>query len=129
MYMQCGFASCYSTQMVWFQKIYIPTPRMVIGKSKGGSQKPNFLRKSMLQKWKFQEGWGLGGGGEVNGKIWTEEPFLGEVWIFSEATHFKKYLQLNSENCECLKYCRIVDCLVTDHNKVQDMQANLKTTN
>ena len=35
MYMQCGLASCYNKQMVWFQKINIPTPMMVIGKSKG----------------------------------------------------------------------------------------------
>ena len=37
MYMQCGLASCCNKQIVWFQKIYIPTctPKMVIGKSKG----------------------------------------------------------------------------------------------
>ena len=44
MYMQCGLASCYNTQMVWFQRIHIPTPKMVIG-----SQKPNLLRESMKQ--------------------------------------------------------------------------------
>ena len=42
MYMQCGLASCYNKQMVWFQKIYIPTPKMAIGKSEGeGVSKAN----------------------------------------------------------------------------------------
>ena len=53
MYMQCGLTSCYNTQMVQFQKIHIPTPKMVIG-----SQKSNFLRESMKQNWKFQGGGG-----------------------------------------------------------------------
>ena len=53
MYMQCGLASCYNTQMVWFQKIHTPTPKMVIG-----SQKPNFLKESMKQT-----GNSRGGGG------------------------------------------------------------------
>ena len=52
--MQSGLASYYNKQMVWFQKIYIPTAKMVIRKSEGGgeSQKPNFLRESMKQNWK-----------------------------------------------------------------------------
>ena len=95
---------------------------MVIGKSEGKG-----VSKAKLLKRKYEAKLKIPGGGV--GKISTEEPSLEEVWIFSETTHFKKYLQLNSENCECLKYCRIVDCLVTNHKKVQDMQANLKTTN
>ena len=66
MYMQCGLASCYNKQMAWFQKIYIPTPKMVIGKSEGeGVSKANwnFLRESMKQNWKFQ---GEGGWEEMN---------------------------------------------------------------
>ena len=35
----------------------------------------------------------------------------------------------NSENREHLKNFRNVDCVLANHNKVQDMQANLKTTN
>ena len=35
----------------------------------------------------------------------------------------------NSENREHLKNFRNVDCVLTNHNKVQDMQANLKITN
>ena len=35
----------------------------------------------------------------------------------------------NSENREHLKIFRNVDCVLANHNKVQDMQANLKTTN
>ena len=40
----------------------------------------------------------------------------------------KNYLS-NSENHEDVKNSRNVDCVVTRHNEVQDMQANLKTTN
>ena len=39
------------------------------------------------------------------------------------------YLLSNSENQEHLKNFRNVDCVVANHTKVQDMQANLKTTN
>ena len=35
----------------------------------------------------------------------------------------------NSENREHLKNFRNVDCVLANHNKVQDTQANLKTTN
>ena len=35
----------------------------------------------------------------------------------------------NSENGEHLKNFRNVDCLLANHNEVQDTQANLKTTN
>ena len=34
-----------------------------------------------------------------------------------------------SENREHLKNFRNVDCVLANHNKVQDTQANLKTTN
>ena len=39
------------------------------------------------------------------------------------------YLLSNSENQEHPKNFRNVDCVVANHTKVQDMQANLKTTN
>ena len=35
----------------------------------------------------------------------------------------------NSENHEHLKNFRNVDCVLANHNKVQDTQVNLKTTN
>ena len=35
----------------------------------------------------------------------------------------------NSENYGWLKIFRNVDCVVTNHNEVQDMRANHKTTN
>ena len=35
----------------------------------------------------------------------------------------------NSKNRERLKNFRNVDCVMANHNKVQDKQANLKTTN
>ena len=35
----------------------------------------------------------------------------------------------NSENHEHLKNLGNVDCVLTNYNKVQDMQAKLKTTN
>ena len=35
----------------------------------------------------------------------------------------------DSENCEHLKNFRNVDCVMANHSKVHDMQANLKTTN
>ena len=40
-----------------------------------------------------------------------------------------KVLPSNSENCEHLKNVGNVDCVLANHNKVQDTQANLKTTN
>ena len=39
------------------------------------------------------------------------------------------HLLPNSENREHLKNFRNVDCVLANHNKVQDTQANLKTTN
>ena len=34
-----------------------------------------------------------------------------------------------SGNCKHLKHFRTVDCVLANYNKVQDTQANLKTTN
>ena len=48
-YLQSGLASCYNKQMVWFQKIYIPTPKMVIGKSEGEG-----VSKAKLFKGKYE---------------------------------------------------------------------------
>ena len=66
--------------IVWFQKISITTPRMVIGNSKGeGDIKgQNFLKEGMKLNWNFQRGGGMQ----------TKIPSLGEVWIFSGTTHF-----------------------------------------
>ena len=80
------------------------------------SQKPNLLRESMKQNRKFQGG-GMGRYEQKNHPWGRYGYFL------------KPHILRNSENCECLNYCRIVDCLVTNHKKVQDMQANLKTAN
>jgi len=44
----------------------------------GGSLKPKNLKKCMELNWNFQRG------GEVLGKI----PSMGEVWLFSETTHW-----------------------------------------
>ena len=42
---------------VHFQKISIPTPRRVIGITRGReSQKPKFIKESMKQNWNFQGG-------------------------------------------------------------------------
>lgn len=38
-------------------------------------------------------------------------------------------LPSNSENCEHLKIFRKVDCVLANHNKVQNTRANLKATN
>ena len=38
------------------------------------------------------------------------------------------FLLSNSENREHLKILRNVDCVLENHNKVQDTRANLKTT-
>ena len=38
-------------------------------------------------------------------------------------------LQSNSQNREHLKNFRNIDCVLANHNKGQDRQANLKTTN
>ena len=35
----------------------------------------------------------------------------------------------NTENRKHLKNCRNADCVLANHNKVQDKRANLKTTN
>ena len=48
-------------QMVWFQKIYIPTPKMVIGKSKGEG-----VSKAKLFKEKYEAKLEIPGG---EGKI------------------------------------------------------------
>ena len=63
---------------MWFQKISIPTPRMVTGNSKGeGDIKgQNFLKEGMKLNWNFQRG----------GGIQTKIPSLGGVWIFSGTT-------------------------------------------
>ena len=42
--------------------------------------------------------------------------------------YFWDHLLSNSENRERLKNFRNVDCVVTNHNKVQDMRANHKLT-
>ena len=42
---------------------------------------------------------------------------------------FVYVLLSNSKNREHLKNFRNVDCVMANHNKVQDKQANLKTTN
>ena len=42
---------------------------------------------------------------------------------------FNKHLLSNSENCEHLKIFRKVDCVLANHNKVQNKRANLKATN
>ena len=49
--------------------------------------------------------------------------------ISSELTVMLKGLLSNSENREHLKNFRNVDCVLANHNKVQDMWANLETTN
>jgi len=47
--------------IVQVHKISIPTPWMVIGKSRGeGSQKPKFEKKNMKLNWNFQRGRGMG---------------------------------------------------------------------
>ena len=42
---------------------------------------------------------------------------------------FFLHLLSNSENREHLKNFRNVDCVLANHNKAQDTQANLTTTN
>ena len=63
---------------VWFQKISIPTPRMVIGNSKreGDVKGQNFLKEGMKLNENFQKG----------GGFQTKIPSLGGVWIFSGTT-------------------------------------------
>ena len=39
------------------------------------------------------------------------------------------YALSNSENHDHLKHLRNIDCVLANHIKVQDTQANLKTTN
>ena len=47
-----------------------------------------------------------------------------------ETLHLKmKVLLSNSENREHLKNVWNVDCVLANHNEVQDTQANIKTTN
>ena len=50
--------------------------------------------------------------------------------FFKETKKWNKLFTLlsNSQNCEHLKNFKNVDCVLANHNKVQDMQANLKTT-
>ena len=43
--------------------------------------------------------------------------------------HLQCFLLSNAENDEHLRNFRNADCEVTIHNKDQDMQASLKTTN
>ena len=43
--------------------------------------------------------------------------------------YFFLHLLSNSENREHLKNFRNVDCVLANHNKAQDTQANLTTTN
>ena len=40
-----------------------------------------------------------------------------------------KHLLSNSENRKQVKFCRNVDCVLANLNKVQDALVNLKTTN
>jgi len=66
--------------IVWFQKISIPPPQRVMGKSEGeggGSQRPKFLKESISLNWNIQ------GAGAFKPK----KPSMGGVWIFSGTTH------------------------------------------
>ena len=66
-------------------QVPIPNPRRVIGNSKGGSQKPKFLKKNMIQNWTSQSD----GGRDFKPK----NPWWGGgVWIFSGTTHLCKIL-------------------------------------
>jgi len=51
-----------ATNIVWFQKISIPSPRRVIKNSEreqGGCLTPNILKESMKLNWSFQRGVGV----------------------------------------------------------------------
>jgi len=55
----------------------------------GGSQKPNFSKKSIQLKLEFSEGWS--GGGEKGGGTQPKEPSMGKVWVFSGITLTKPF--------------------------------------
>lgn len=70
---------------VSFYKVPIPNPRRVIENSKGGSQKPKFLKENMNQNWNSQSDGGKG--------FQTKKPSVrGGGWIFSATTHSRKIL-------------------------------------
>ena len=48
---------------------------------------------------------------------------------FRSAYMYKRVITVKLRNCEYLENSRNVDCVLANHNKVQDTQANLKTTN
>ena len=65
--------------IVWFQKISIPSPRMVTGNSEGvGLSKAKILKENMKLNWNFQRG---------RGGLKVKKPSLGEVWVFSGTTN------------------------------------------
>ena len=70
---------------------------MVIGNSEGEG-----VSKAKLCKGKYEAKLEIPGGGG-GWEDMNRRTILGEVWIFSEP-HI--HVQLKSENCECLKYCR-----------------------
>ena len=51
------------------------------------------------------------------------------IYASAKRREHKIDLLSNSENREHLKNFRNVDCVLAKHKKVQDAQANLKTTN
>ena len=57
------------------------------------------------------------------------ECIMGNWKIVNVGLQTSMYLLSNSENREHLKNFRNVDWVLANHTKVQDMQANLKTTN
>ena len=68
-----------------FQKISIPTPRMVIGNSeKGGGGGGGGVSIAQVFKRKYEVKLEIPEGGRVQ----TKEPSLGEVWIFFGTTHY-----------------------------------------
>ena len=85
-----------------FQKISIPTPRKVIGYSKGrGVSKAKSFKGKYEANWNFLRGgggggpyqktprgrWGGGGGG--GGDVHTKKPSMDVgVWIFSRTKHY-----------------------------------------
>ena len=63
-----------------FQKIPIPTSRMVIGNSEG----EGVISIAQIVKRKYEAKLEIPGGKRVE----TKEPSLGEVWIFFGTTHY-----------------------------------------
>ena len=59
----------FQTDIVWFQKVSIPTSWMVTGNSEGGGlcQWPIFLKESMELSWKFWRG---------GGRVQTKKPSM-----------------------------------------------------